>query len=172
MLRRMTRGGLTYMKMGQFDTAIADYDSALRFEPKLRARCMDAGLLKLKKGDRVGGDADISAAMKIQAKIGADFTRLWSAIEATRRSTADSGEAKAVPGSAKACRSRTGSESKNRSRFRRPSPATGAARHQALQPIELGVSNLGSRCAVRCCGAARTRFVFRLRNMTIQIFSF
>ena len=66
---------MTYMKMGQFDTAIDDYNSALRFEPKLASALYGRGLAKLKKGDKVGSDADISAAKKIQAKIGDDFKR-------------------------------------------------------------------------------------------------
>ena len=63
------------MKMGQFDTAIDDYNSALRFEPKLASALYGRGLARLKKGDKVGSDADISAAKSIQAKIGDDFTR-------------------------------------------------------------------------------------------------
>jgi tetratricopeptide (TPR) repeat protein len=63
------------MKMGQFDTAIDDYNSALRFEPKLASALYGRGLAKLKKGDKVGSYADISAAKKIQAKIGDDFKR-------------------------------------------------------------------------------------------------
>ena len=67
--------GLAYMKMGQFDSAIDDYNSALRFEPKLASALYGRGLAKLKKGDKVGSDTDIAAAKKIQAKIGDDFTR-------------------------------------------------------------------------------------------------
>jgi tetratricopeptide (TPR) repeat protein len=63
------------MKMGQFDMAIDDYNSALRSEPKLASALYGRGLAKLKKGDKVGSDADISAAEKIQETIGADFTR-------------------------------------------------------------------------------------------------
>ena len=63
------------MKMGQFGTAIDDYNSALRFEPKLASALYGRGLAKLKKGDNVGSDADISAAKTIQAKIGDEFTR-------------------------------------------------------------------------------------------------
>ncbi len=63
------------MKMGQFGTAIDDYNSALRFEPKLASALYGRGLAKLKKGDKAGSDTDISAAKTIQAKIGDDFTR-------------------------------------------------------------------------------------------------
>ena len=50
-------------------------NTALRFEPKLASALYGRGLARLKKGDKVGSDADISAAKKIQAKIGNDFTR-------------------------------------------------------------------------------------------------
>ena len=63
------------MKMGQLDTAIVDYNSALQLEPTLASALYGRGLAKLKKGDKVGSDADISAAKKIQANIGDDFTR-------------------------------------------------------------------------------------------------
>ena len=63
------------MKMGQLDTAIDDYNSALQLEPKLASALYGRGLAKLKKGDKIGSDADISAAKKIQAKIEDDFTR-------------------------------------------------------------------------------------------------
>ena len=63
------------MKMGQFDTAIDDYNSALRFEPKLASALYGRGLAKLKKGDKAGSDIDISAAKTIQAKIGDEFKR-------------------------------------------------------------------------------------------------
>jgi tetratricopeptide (TPR) repeat protein len=63
------------MKMGQFDRSIDDYNSALRLEPKLASALYGRGLAKLKKGDKDGSNADISAAKIIQAKIGDDFVR-------------------------------------------------------------------------------------------------
>jgi tetratricopeptide (TPR) repeat protein len=63
------------MKMGQFDTAINDYNSALRLDPKLASALYGRGLAKRKKGDKVGSDADMSAAKKIHAKIGDEFAR-------------------------------------------------------------------------------------------------
>ena len=61
--------------MGQFDAAIDDYNSALRFEPKLASALYGRGLAKLRKGDKAGGDTDISTAKAIQADIGDDFMR-------------------------------------------------------------------------------------------------
>jgi tetratricopeptide (TPR) repeat protein len=67
--------GLTYLKMGQFDSAIEDYSSALRFEPKMASALYGRGLAKLKKGDEAGGNADLSAAKVIKATIAEDFAR-------------------------------------------------------------------------------------------------
>ena len=43
--------GSTYLKKGQWDSAIADYSSALRLNPKLATALYGLGLAKLKKGD-------------------------------------------------------------------------------------------------------------------------
>jgi tetratricopeptide (TPR) repeat protein len=66
---------LTYIKMGQWDSAIDDYNEALQFNPKLASSLYGRGLAKLKKGDTTGGDADIAAAKAIEANIAADFAR-------------------------------------------------------------------------------------------------
>jgi len=66
---------LTYLKMGQWDSAIDDYNEALQFNPKLASSLYGRGLAKLKKGDTTGGDADIAAAKAIEANIAADFAR-------------------------------------------------------------------------------------------------
>jgi Flp pilus assembly protein TadD len=67
--------GLTYLKMGQLDAAIDDYNSALQFEPKLPSALYGRGLAKLRRGDKAGADTDISTAQTIQANIGDDFMR-------------------------------------------------------------------------------------------------
>ena len=59
--------------MGQFDSAIADYSSALRLKPKLASALYGRGLAKLKKGDAAGGNADLAAAKAINATIADDF---------------------------------------------------------------------------------------------------
>jgi tetratricopeptide (TPR) repeat protein len=61
--------------MGQWDSAIDDYNEALQFNPKLASSLYGRGLAKLKKGDTTGGDADIAAAKAIEANIAADFAR-------------------------------------------------------------------------------------------------
>jgi tetratricopeptide (TPR) repeat protein len=67
--------GLIYLKMGQLGAAIDDYSSALRSDPKLASALYGRGLARLKIGDKAGGDADISAAKTIHAKVDDDFTR-------------------------------------------------------------------------------------------------
>jgi tetratricopeptide (TPR) repeat protein len=67
--------GLTYLKMGQWDLAIDDYSSALRFDPKMASSLYGRGLAKLRKGDTTGGNADIAAAKTIEADIVGEFAR-------------------------------------------------------------------------------------------------
>ena len=67
--------GLIHLKMDQFGTAIDDFSSALRFDPKLASALYGRGLAKLRNGDVAGSKADISAAKTIRAEIGDDFTR-------------------------------------------------------------------------------------------------
>jgi tetratricopeptide (TPR) repeat protein len=65
---------LTYLKMGQFDSAIEDYSSALRIEPNMASALYGRGLARLKKGDTTGGNADVAAAKRVEAKIADDFS--------------------------------------------------------------------------------------------------
>ena len=67
--------GLTYLKMGQWDSAIDDYSSALRFDPKSASSLYGRGLAKLKKGDIADGNADVAAAKAIETTIVRDFAR-------------------------------------------------------------------------------------------------
>jgi hypothetical protein len=60
--------------MGQWDSAIDDYSSALRFDPKLASSLYGRGLAKLKKGETADGNADIAEAKAIEANI-EDFAR-------------------------------------------------------------------------------------------------
>src|SRR4029453_3575584 len=70
----LTRG-LIYLKLGEWDLAITDYDSALRLDPKLASALYGRGVAKLKKGETSEGDADLAAARKLEANIVADFVR-------------------------------------------------------------------------------------------------
>ena len=66
--------GLIYLKMGQFDSAISDYSSALRIEPKMASALYGRGLARIKKGDTAGGTADVEAAKKLETKVADDFS--------------------------------------------------------------------------------------------------
>ena len=67
--------GLTYLKLGQWELAIADYNLALRLDPKLASALYGRGFAKAKSGDPAGGDADIAAAKTSTQKIADDFAR-------------------------------------------------------------------------------------------------
>ena len=64
--------GLVWFRMGDFDKAIADYDVALKANPKLASSLYMRGLARRRKGDQAGGDADIAAAKAINPHI-ADY---------------------------------------------------------------------------------------------------
>jgi tetratricopeptide (TPR) repeat protein len=60
--------------MGQFESAINDYSSALRIEPNLASALYGRGLARIKKGDSTGGNADLAAAAKLEKKIVENFS--------------------------------------------------------------------------------------------------
>ena len=60
----------------QSDRAACNWlSTALRLDPRLASSLYGRGLAKLKKGDTADGDADISAAKAIEAKIVEEFAR-------------------------------------------------------------------------------------------------
>jgi tetratricopeptide (TPR) repeat protein len=61
--------------MGQIESAIEDYNSALRIEPKMASALYGRGLARLKKGDSSGGNADVAAAKKLETMIASEFSR-------------------------------------------------------------------------------------------------
>jgi tetratricopeptide (TPR) repeat protein len=67
--------GLIYLKMGQWDSAIDDYSSALGVDPRLASSLYGRGLARLNKGDTSDGNADIAEAKAIEANIVQDFAR-------------------------------------------------------------------------------------------------
>jgi len=67
--------GFTYLKIRQWQLAIADFDSALRLDSKLPSALYGRGLAKLRKGDLAGGDADIATAKTAEPNIEAEFAR-------------------------------------------------------------------------------------------------
>ena len=51
--------GFTYLKMGKFLQAIADYDAALKIDPRIAHSLYGRGLAKLKSNDAEGGRVDL-----------------------------------------------------------------------------------------------------------------
>jgi tetratricopeptide (TPR) repeat protein len=65
--------GFIYLKLGLLSRAIADYDAAIKREPKKATSLFGRGKAKLKNGDTAGGNADLTAAKSIQRDIAAEF---------------------------------------------------------------------------------------------------
>jgi len=61
--------GLVHLRLGDLDRAIADYDAALALNPKLAWSLYGRGVAKIKKGNAVAGNVDITAALAVQANI-------------------------------------------------------------------------------------------------------
>lgn len=68
--------GLVHLRLGNLDKAMADYDDALKLDPKFVGSLYGRGLAKIKLGDKVGGDADIAAAIAIKAGIAEEYAKL------------------------------------------------------------------------------------------------
>ena len=67
--------GFVYLRLGEFDKSIADYDGALKIDPRRAHSLYGRGLAKHKKGDAVGATSDIAAAKAIQGDIAEEFAR-------------------------------------------------------------------------------------------------
>jgi tetratricopeptide (TPR) repeat protein/predicted aspartyl protease len=67
--------GLVHLRLGQNDAAIDDYDDALRRRPKTAWSLYGRGLAKQRKGLKAEGDADIAAALALDAKLAAEVKR-------------------------------------------------------------------------------------------------
>jgi tetratricopeptide (TPR) repeat protein len=65
--------GFIYLKLGLLGRAIADYDAAIKREPKKALSLYGRGKAKLRNGDTAGGNADLAAAKSIQPDIAAEF---------------------------------------------------------------------------------------------------
>jgi tetratricopeptide (TPR) repeat protein len=69
--------GFVYLKLAQFDKALADYDAAFALTkvPDHADWLYGRGVTKLKKGDSAGGNADITKAKTIQADIAEEYAK-------------------------------------------------------------------------------------------------
>jgi tetratricopeptide (TPR) repeat protein len=66
----------TYLKLGQFDQAIADYDAALGHNPRDPGSLYGCGLARLRlQNDPESGRADLAAAKALDPGVAAEFAR-------------------------------------------------------------------------------------------------
>ena len=78
--------GFIYLKMGKYDSAITDLDSALKINRDLASSWYARGLAKQRMGDAAGGAADIAKAERIDEDIKAEFAKLGiSALDPTQK---------------------------------------------------------------------------------------
>jgi len=68
--------GLMYLKLGRLDIAIANFNAALLYAPKLATSLYGRGVARLKKDDTAAGNADIAAAEAIQPDIARQMASL------------------------------------------------------------------------------------------------
>jgi tetratricopeptide (TPR) repeat protein len=68
--------GFAYLKLGQLDRSIADYDASLRLRPTNEYSLYGRGLAKRRRGDLADGDADIAAAKQRNPRIDEIFASL------------------------------------------------------------------------------------------------
>jgi tetratricopeptide (TPR) repeat protein len=69
--------GLVHLKLKELDSALADYDAALKADSKNAFSLYGRGMAKRLKADKAGADADadIAAAEQISPDIAEDFER-------------------------------------------------------------------------------------------------
>jgi hypothetical protein len=59
----------------QFGSALAEFEAALKTNPRLASSLYGRGLTKLKQGDIAGAEADMAAAKMLQDNIADEFGR-------------------------------------------------------------------------------------------------
>ena len=68
--------GLVYLRMGNYDAAIDDFDAALKINASMSDSFYLRGIAKLRMGDMAGGNADIAYVKKMIPNI-ADRYATW-----------------------------------------------------------------------------------------------
>jgi len=68
--------GLVYLRLGKPDDAIADYDAALKKNPKVATSFYGRALAELAKGEKAQGQADIASAERLNPQIADFFVRI------------------------------------------------------------------------------------------------
>lgn len=67
--------GVVLFRLGRLDEAIAQFDAALKAQPRFAPALYGRGLAELKKGDKAHGDADLSAAAEIAPGLAQQYRR-------------------------------------------------------------------------------------------------
>lgn len=67
--------GFVYLKLGRLDDSIADFDAALRIDPRRALSLYGRGVAKQRKGDASEANADIAAATALKSDIAEQFAR-------------------------------------------------------------------------------------------------
>jgi tetratricopeptide (TPR) repeat protein len=67
--------GFAHLRLGKMDEAIKDYDAALKLDPKLAGALYGRGVAKMRKNDKAGGGADMTAAKGMKSDVDAEFAR-------------------------------------------------------------------------------------------------
>ena len=65
---------MVYLKLGEIDKALADYEAALAVNPRFANSLYGRGTVKQKKGDATGAAADMAAAAAVLPNI----AQIWS----------------------------------------------------------------------------------------------
>jgi tetratricopeptide (TPR) repeat protein len=67
--------GMVYLRMGDYDKSIADYDASLKISANNAWSLYGRGIDKLRKHDTAAGEADIAQATGLRPQVGQDFKR-------------------------------------------------------------------------------------------------
>ena len=70
-----TNRGVEFGEKGEMARALKDHDEAIKVDPNNALAFNNRGIVKLKKGDKEGGEADIAKAKQLQPSIGEPQTK-------------------------------------------------------------------------------------------------
>lgn len=74
--RAQSARGLVFFRAGEYAKALTDLDAAVAALPKAAGPLYVRGLVKLKKGDKAGGNTDVAAAKALDGGIAGRYTAL------------------------------------------------------------------------------------------------
>jgi tetratricopeptide (TPR) repeat protein len=67
--------GLTYLRLGQYDKALKDYDAVLASLPRNPWALYGRGLVELHNGNTTKGQADIAASKSVDPRVAQEATK-------------------------------------------------------------------------------------------------